>query len=221
MAEQTLAAVPSLSSLYANALGRSARLMVRPLTQSTTLPDVVYRVADVPVDAEQLVSYQRVLGDVAASDRLPAGFVHVLGFPVAMAVMAREDFPLPLLGMVHVANRVDQLRALHIGEALEVRAWAEHLAAHRKGTQVELVVEVTGSAADGVAWRGRSTYLARGRTLPGLPAAPETPSAGTAWGQELLQPTAQWHLGADTGRRYAEVSGDRNPIHMEIGRAHV
>ncbi|WP_022916978.1 MaoC family dehydratase [Ruania albidiflava] len=214
MAEQTLAAVPSLSSLYANALGRSARLMVRPLTQSTTLPDVVYRVADVPVDAEQLVSYQRVLGDVAASDRLPAGFVHVLGFPVAMAVMAREDFPLPLLGMVHVANRVDQLRALHIGEALEVRAWAEHLAAHRKGTQVELVVEVTGSATDGVAWRGRSTYLARGRTLPGLPAAPETPSAGTAWGQKLPQPTAQWHLGADTGRRYAEVSGDRNPIHM-------
>src|SRR5699024_7533951 len=25
---------------------------------------------------------------------------------------------------------------------------------------------------------------------------------------------AQWHLGADTGRRYAEVSGDRNPIHL-------
>lgn len=214
MAEQVLDRVPSLSALYANALGRSARLMIRTPTRSTALPEVVYRVDDVPVEAEQVVAYQRVLGAAAASDALPAGFVHVLGFPVAMAVMAREDFPLPLLGMVHIANRVDQHRALRTDERLGVRAWAEKLAAHRKGTQVELVVEVTGSAADGVAWRGRSTYLAKGRTLPGLPAAPESAPAGAAWGDEPPQPTAQWQLAADTGRRYAEVSGDRNPIHM-------
>lgn len=213
MSEETLAEVPSLGGLYANALGRSARLMIRPPVRSTALPEVVYRVAEVPVDAEELVAYQHLLGE-RATDTVPAGFVHVLAFPVAMAVMAREDFPLPLLGMVHIANRVEQHRALHAEERLAIRAWAEQLAAHRKGTQVELVVEVTGSADDGVAWRGRSTYLAKGVTLPGLPAAAETASVGAAWGTDLPEPTAQWRLTADTGRRYAQVSGDRNPIHL-------
>ncbi|HIZ34972.1 MAG TPA: hypothetical protein H9815_04275 [Candidatus Ruania gallistercoris] len=213
MAEQTLDRVPSLSGLYANALGRSARLMIRPPSRSTALPEVIYRVTEVPVDAEELVAYQHLLGE-RATDTLPAGFVHVAAFPVAMAVMAREDFPLPLLGMVHIANRVDQHRALHDEERLTVRAWAEQLAAHRKGTQVELVVEVTGSAADGVAWRGRSTYLAKGVNLPGLPAAEEAAPVGASWAAELPEPTAQWQLSADTGRRYAEVSGDRNPIHL-------
>ena len=213
MAEETLDRVPSLSGLYANALGRSARLMIRPPTRSTALPEVVYRVPDVPVDREELVAYQHLFGD-AATDTLPAGFVHVLAFPVAMAVMAREDFPLPLLGMVHIANRVDQYRVLHAEERLTVRAWAEQLAAHRKGTQVELVVEVTGSAADGVAWRGRSAYLAKGNSFPGLPAAADAAPVGAAWGEELPEPTAQWRLSADTGRRYAQVSGDRNPIHL-------
>ncbi|WP_147918836.1 MaoC family dehydratase [Ruania zhangjianzhongii] len=213
MAEETLDRVPSLGGLYANALGRSARLMIRPPVRSTALPEVVYRVAGVPVDREELVAYQHLFGD-AATDTLPAGFVHVLGFPVAMAVMAREDFPLPLLGMVHIANRVDQHRALHTEERLTVRAWAENLAAHRKGTQVELVVEVTGSAVDGVAWRGVSTYLAKGNSLPGLPAAAESAPVGAAWGEDLPEPTAQWRLTADTGRRYAQVSGDRNPIHL-------
>lgn len=213
MAEQTLDRVPSLSGLYANALGRSARLMIRPSARSTALPEVVYRVAEVGVDTDELVAYQHLLGDVA-TDTLPAGFVHVLGFPVAMAVMAREDFPLPLLGMVHIANRVEQHRLLHAGERLTVRAWAEHLAAHRKGTQVELIVEVTGSESDGVAWQGRSTYLAKGTSLPGLPGAQESEPVGATWGRELPEPTSQWRLAADTGRRYAEVSGDRNPIHL-------
>jgi acyl dehydratase len=29
-----------------------------------------------------------------------------------------------------------------------------------------------------------------------------------------MAPSAEWQLGGDLGRRYAAVSGDRNPIHM-------
>ena len=29
-----------------------------------------------------------------------------------------------------------------------------------------------------------------------------------------MTPSAEWRLGGDLGRRYAAVSGDRNPIHM-------
>lgn len=211
--EQTLPQVPSLAGLYANAAARSARLMVtKPQTATTTLPHVAYRVEEVRADDDQLARYQHLLGDVL-TDALPAGFVHVLAFPVAMAVMAREDFPLPLLGMVHIANRVQAYRAIDFQERLSVRAWAQELRRHPKGTQVDLVVEVTGSARPGVAWRGVSTYLAKGRTLPGLAEATDTPRA-TWWGDEPPEPSGMWHLGAGTGRAYAAVSGDRNPIHL-------
>ncbi|SEE63037.1 MaoC/PaaZ C-terminal domain-containing protein [Ruania alba] len=211
--EQTLPEVPALGGLYANALAKSARLMVRaPGDKATTLPEVTYRVEDVRPDAERLTAYQHLLGE-PGTDVLPAGFVHVTAFGLAMAVMAREDFPLPLLGMVHIANRVEQRNPIHVGEALTVRAWAEGLRAHKAGTQVDLVVEASRPDDGDPAWTGRSTYLAKGRQLPGL-ALLETEPREDPWGTDVGQPAAVWNLAKDTGRRYAQVSGDRNPIHL-------
>ncbi|WP_232847820.1 MaoC/PaaZ C-terminal domain-containing protein [Occultella kanbiaonis] len=216
--EQLLPEVPSLTSLYGQAVARSARLMVRrPGPIVARLPEISYRVDDVRVDRAQLAAYQHLLGE-AGSDTLPAGYVHVLGFPVAMAVMAREDFPLPLMGMVHVANQVQQRHPVHAEDVLTVRAWAQNLRAHRSGTQVDLVTEV--GQADGldVLWRGVSTYLAKGKPLKGL-ALVEAADGGASSGAyptdtPLPEATANWRLGASTGRRYADVSGDRNPIHL-------
>ena len=97
------------------------------------------------------------------------------------------------------------MRPLRLGDVLDVRATATDLRAHRSGTQVDLVTEVSVDGA--VAWRGVSTYLARGVHLAGsvddspAPFVPPTP-------------TGRWTLGGDVGRRYAAVSGDRNPIHL-------
>lgn len=200
--------IPSLGALYAQALGRMAQA-VMSTRQATSLPQVRYAVDGIRADAEQLSAYQGLLGE-SGTDELPAGYVHVLAFPLAMAVMARPDFPLPLLGMVHLANRVEQREPLQLGDVLSVRAWPENLRLHRSGTQVDLVVEVRRVASDGVAWRGVSTYLAKGKKLPA--AAPEAPVERA----EVTHPavTAQWKLGSDVGRRYAAISGDRNPIHL-------
>lgn len=206
--EVTLPRVPALGGLYGRGLVASARHAVgggRP--GGRALPDVAYVVEDVAADAGHLTAYQHLL-DEPVSDELPAGYVHVLAFPVAMALMVRADFPLPLLGLVHVANRVEQRRMLVLGERLTVRAWAQDLRPHRSGTQVDLVAEVT-SAGD-VAWRGTSTYLARGVRLPDAPREPDAD-------RPVFTPpvrTARWELPADVGRRYAAVSGDRNPIHL-------
>ncbi|CAM3547543.1 MaoC/PaaZ C-terminal domain-containing protein [Occultella aeris] len=218
--EQILPEVPSLTSLYGQAVARSARLMVRrPGPIVARLPEISYRVDDVRVDRAQLAAYQHLLGE-AGTDTLPAGYVHVLGFPVAVAVMAREDFPLPLMGMVHVANQVQQRHPVHADDVLTVRAWAQNLRAHRSGTQVDLVTEV--GQADGldVLWRGVSSYLAKGKPLKGLALVESADGArpARADGRDADAPlpavTASWRLGASTGRRYADVSGDRNPIHL-------
>lgn len=213
MKEIRLKAVPSLGSLYAQAIGRTAQAVLGGRVP-TTLPQVRYVVDGVRAQASQLAEYQRLVGE-PGTDVLPAGYVHVLGFPLAMAVMARPDFPLPLLGMVHVANEVEVRSPLRFEDTLTVHAWAERMRGHRSGTQVDLVVEVRRAGSDDVAWRGVSTYLAKGRTVPGVPPAQPEERA------EPTHPavTAQWKLSSAVGRRYAAVSGDRNPIHLSTATA--
>ncbi len=66
--------------------------------------------------------------------------------------------------------------------------------------------------ADGKAvWESRSTYLARHRTD-----RTDTQAAGPRRERPPapLPVVAEWRLGGDVGRRYAAVSGDRNPIHL-------
>lgn len=210
--EVVLDALPGLGALYARGARRSALLAARRGSgEAGLLPPVAHRLEDVRTDGmgQRLRAFQRVVGE-PGSDRLSAAFLHVLAFPVTLTVMTREDFPLPLVGMVHLANDVTTQRAVRLGDVLEIRAWAEGLRPHRRGAQVDIVAEIAVAGADGpaLAWRGVSTYLAKGFSAPGE--APERRDAGE-W--EPGFPTARWRLPAAVGRAYAAVSGDRNPIH--------
>ncbi|MDQ2625228.1 MAG: hypothetical protein M3Y20_08740 [Actinomycetota bacterium] len=173
------------------------------------LESVEVRVDDVRVDADHLADYQRVVGE-PVSDVAPAGYLFVLSFPLALSVMTRKGFPLRALGMVHVKNRIVQNHPVRIGDSLGLRTWAQDLRARRSGTQVDLVTQALDADGD-VAWEQVSTFLAKGARIEGLPAADDDePRAEFS----PPVPTARWELPADTGRRYAAVSGDRNPIHL-------
>ncbi|RXR25658.1 hypothetical protein EQW78_12285 [Oerskovia turbata] len=216
----TLPALPGLGGLYAKGVASSGRIAVTrspvgrvlPGPRDVVLPDVVYRVADVPTaDAtEHLTAYQRLVGE-RVDDTLPAGYLHVLAFPLATALMVRSDFPLPLLGLVHVSNAVSVHRPVRVGDVLEVCASAKNLRAHRRGVQVDLVTEV--STGGELAYRGVSTYLAKGFDLPSGERAPDVVSR-----EDFVPPlpTARWALGGGTGRAYGAISGDRNPIHTSV-----
>ncbi len=96
-----LPGVPGLGGTYARGLAAGGRLAVARRTGSapTALADVRYVARGVRADADHLTAYQHLLGE-SGSDSLPAGFVHVLAFPVATALMARR-----IRG--HGARRVD------------------------------------------------------------------------------------------------------------------
>ncbi|PPB49992.1 hypothetical protein C4K88_04735 [Arthrobacter pityocampae] len=207
--EVTLPDVPALPGLYRRALALAARRTMRRAPVALAVPAVQHRVDGVRVDLLALTRFQQLLGS-AARDAVPSAYVHTLAFPVAMSVLVRPDFPLPLLGMVHLSNEVRQARRIDASEALDVVAWAEHLRPHAAGTQVDVVLEVRVGAD--LVWTGRSVYLARGVRL-------DTAGTGGRRDEErpaftAPTPTGLWRLGADTGRRYAAVSGDWNPIHL-------
>ncbi|WP_104054235.1 MULTISPECIES: MaoC/PaaZ C-terminal domain-containing protein [unclassified Arthrobacter] len=210
MSTTTLNEIPALGKLYAGAVGSAAKSRLSSAKGSSVLPSDRHEVRGAVVDLAKLTDFQRLVLH-SATDYLPTGYVHTFAFPVAMSLMAREDFPLPLLGMVHLRNQVQHFRPIHYTEPLTVTAWAENLAGHRAGTQVELIAEVSATESGDVVWHGRSTYLAKGVFLPRFDrqeARADRPDFVPP------QPTAMWRLGADAGRNYAGVSGDFNPIHL-------
>lgn len=231
LAVETLPSLPALGGLYARGAASSGRIAAgralpnlpvigqarEPDDGPPALPGVAYRVTGVETGglATHLRDYERLLHE-PASDVMPAGYLHVLAFPLATAVMVRGDFPLPLLGMVHLANEVEHRGPVRVGDRLDVRAWAENLRAHKRGVQVDLVAEVwPDGGADRPVWRGVSTYLAKGFHLTdGEPAEPEQPDRAPSGTWTPPLPTGRWALGPGTGRAYGAVSGDRNPIHM-------
>jgi hypothetical protein len=207
-----LGEMPSLAKLYVNAAATAARRRVLGTHAGTGLPECSHEVRGIEAEAANLTAYQHLIGETA-SDVLPAGFLHALAFPLAMSVMNRDDFPLPLPGMIHLGNSVVQYAPLRFTEALDLRARVEKLRGHRAGTAFDVVAEVRAAGDDALRWRGVSTYLSKGVFLPGIdkPTVPTVPSAFCA-----PDPTALWQLGVDTGRAYAAVSGDFNPIHLSV-----
>lgn len=198
--EITLESAPDLRRIYATAALRRG-------SSSDTLPDVRVSRAGIRVDLDELVAYSHVCR-FAVDGMLPTTYPHLVAFPLQMSVMSGDRFPLPLMGAVHVENRIEVLRPIRADEVLDVSVWAQDLRPHRRGRQVDLVSEV--AVRGEVVWRGVSTYLARGAEQPEAPVSeppPVGPLAGVAGGPV-------WRLGEGTGRAYAAVSGDWNPIHV-------
>jgi acyl dehydratase len=200
----TFDAAPDLTRVFVRALAgmRSA---------GTVLPDVVAERRGVLVDPAAVVDYAHTCG-FSVGRHPPVSWPHLLGFPLQAALMARRDFPLPLVGLVHVANVVTWTRPLDYGERLQVHVSAQRLRPHRRGRVVDLVTEVTagGPAGGEAVWRGVSTYLARGSGDADAPGddVPDVSDLRSAPGAAL------WRVDEGSGRRYAGVSGDVNPIHL-------
>ncbi|MCW4464923.1 MaoC/PaaZ C-terminal domain-containing protein [Glutamicibacter sp. MNS18] len=193
--------LPTMGQVYAKSVKTLARKGKNPVLPDRTL---VYQGAT--ADAQKLAEYRRAVG-ARMTGELPSLYVHTLAFPLAMSLMVREDFPLPLLGMIHLTNKVTVQRPLGEAEAFDVQVNAENLGSHAKGVSCDLVVRISTQGEERMVLR--STFLAKGATLSG--STPE--KAGRREFSVPLQ-TAQWKLGADTGRGWAAVAGDYNPIHL-------
>jgi acyl dehydratase len=170
-----------------------------------TVPERALVLPDRRVDRERLAAYDRVCGfDV--SDVLPATYPHMLAFPLQLALMTSGSFPVPAIGLLHIANRITRRRPVLAGERLSLRVFATPLEAHPRGRRFTLHSEAW--VGPEKVWVEESVHLARGRgEATARPPAGPPDSAG-------LPEAAVWRLPGDLGRRYGSVSGDLNPIHV-------
>ncbi|QDQ99422.1 MaoC family dehydratase [Tomitella fengzijianii] len=187
----------------------AAGLLPLPSGGDGSLPQRTLELPGYRVDPDHLAAYARVCG-LRLADTLPLTYGYVLTFPSVMKLMTARDFPLPAIGMVHVGNRIEQLRPVSASEPLDLRTHAEGLGPHRKGTQVRLVSEISADGAP--VWRQTSTFLKIGGGSG--EDASQRPAQKDAAPADPGEPTTTLRADQKIISRYASVSGDRNPIHV-------
>ncbi|GIF14460.1 hypothetical protein Ate01nite_44920 [Actinoplanes teichomyceticus] len=138
---------------------RAALGMLPGMRRGGALPDVELVHRGVTVDRSHLARYDRACG-LRLTDTLPATYPHILAFPLAMRLMSAAGFPLPMIGLVHVTNRITVRRPIDAGSRLDLTVRAADLREHPRGRQFDMVATASVDGAE--VWHGVSTYLHRG-----------------------------------------------------------
>jgi len=196
--------LPSPLTAYAKVLTSS-----RPgLKSGETVSRIEGYIADLEVDKTHLTNYNNVCGfDNKTS--LSLSFPHVLASPLHMHMLTAPAFPVRLLGLVHVRNRITQHRPINADEKLTLNCWLEGHKETAAGQTFEMQTQIT--VNDELVWESTNTFLKRKlqkskRGEKKLKPKRETFPANTL--------TSSWRVPSDSGRKYAKVSGDYNPIHQ-------
>ena len=202
---------PGTLGLYARAAAPLLPLATRlPFVggRGDELPDLELRLPSVEIDRDHLARYCHVCG-FTLRDTLPATYAHVLAFPLHMALITDASFPFAPVGLVHIANEITVKQPLRLTDKLSLSVRAVDLAPHPRGRVFTLVTQAR--VGRKIVWEGRATNLRRGGGGDERRGAKREGDGDDA---PELRKIAEWPIPADIGRRYAAVSGDRNPIHM-------
>ena len=198
----TLDREPSLPGLYTRAATR------RKIT-GTRLPETGLR-CWVDVDPQKLAAYRKVCG-FADDGLLPPTYPHILAFALQMQLLTAKEFPFPLLGLIHLSNRIRVLRPMGGINRAQISVRVHNLQPHPKGATFEVFTTLDDQL--GPLWEAESQMLCRAVKLDGEPVEQHWEPS------QVLTQVAQWKAPADIGRQYAKVSGDYNPIHLSAASA--
>ena len=194
--------MPNLGRGYLGALASVAR---PPPSDDTRLPKTELVAEPVHIDAERSARYNAVCG--LPDDAVAITYPFVFTFPLQLALMTRPDSPLRLPGLVHLGIAIAAHRALRAGAPYRASCVVARQAVTERG--LEFALAVTLADAEGVAWRAESRILARRPRAGGgqRPPRARAPVVAVAVLDEIVAP-------GNIGRRYAQASGDWNPIHL-------
>lgn len=188
-----------------------SRVLRKPRTASTDVnPSQIpmleaYRYGTVSAP-DAVSNYMQVCG---FEDRLtyPVTWPHILAFPLHLRLLTDPAFPLPLLGLVHLRNRIVQHRTIHRGEYLDIHCRIANAATTPRGLEFDLCT--TAFSSGRLVWEEVSTTLFRKPSTTRTGAQNRQPQALPQYGKsQTLQ------VPESIGRQYGKISGDLNPIHL-------
>lgn len=200
--------IPSLTSSYRKV---ASGLLRAKQSVASSLPGTRWETTDI-ISRKLVDEYNNLMrsSGVVGQNSAPSVTAHITAFGLSTAMMAERRFPLPLLGMVHLQHKVWHMSDVPIDQPVRISTWAQNMTPHHAGTAVEIWVQIFDATTDKLLWQSMAVYLSKSVVIPGA-RKPNRPV------REPFQPpvmTGQWELARDIGRRYAAISGDRNPIHL-------
>jgi len=197
---QRFSTSPSLASLYARVLFSRKPSLV---PSGHRVPRIEATLDSVRIDAAHLAHYRALTA--WTQHGVPLTYPHVLASGLHLAMLSSREFPVRLLGLVHLANRIEQREPLKEGLDGTLVATLEGHRETERGQEFELHTEL--HCGNEVPWREVSTFLARKkRSGPKVSAAKEARPPPTR-SVEFVAP-------AGLGREYGRLAGDLNPIHV-------
>src|ERR1700741_4304345 len=149
--------MPASGGLSLKALG-SVRRKPRP---DVALPRMSVSLDKVQFDAQRLRAYREICGfPEGGAVPIPYPQVHAIG--LQMHLLTQPQFPLPLIGLVHLKNRITQERQLAPDEtlAMSVALVDDHVT--ERGREFELQTHCTDGPGRAV-WTAVATVLHRGK----------------------------------------------------------
>ena len=203
---------PALLPTLRSALGLF-RHAHRGLADPAQMPRIERLLPEGTLDPRWLTTYCQCIGMPAAlPDSLPPLALQIAAAPLHMAILADRAFPFPAMGLVHMAQNVTQIRPIATDAVLGLRAFSTEARREKRGMSFALITEA--SVQGEVVWRGETRALAidRSQQTQQTSARSQAETTGAAAGKARCKVRLQ--VPESTGRRYAGIAGDLNPIHQ-------
>ena len=170
------------------------------------LPEICYVASNVVLDDGHLNKYRAVCG-FKESHGVPFIYPQILTFSLMMEFLGSQYCPWSAIGMVHLANRIEQHKPLYVGDDLRVELRMGDLISHEKGQMFNLEFQILRD--NELVWQAIQSTLCRGISQP----VGENYKSILA-PEFVLSRQAVFSAPRNIGRRYGKVSGDVNPIHL-------
>jgi acyl dehydratase len=197
--KKTFRSLPSMVLNYARVISSS-----KPYLAPDGAPrgKVYFEALNVAPTAGHIKRYRKVCA-IPDSPYLPHAFPHVLAMPLHMHIFTAPGFPVKVLGLIHLRNTIRAFHSIPINACLRLSAEWEVMRETPVGQEYDLITRAY--VGEQLMWEEVSTMLAH-RAAPG-----QRPKIERAGDTEIK---TNFAVSGDTGRRYAMVSGDFNPIHL-------
>ena len=161
--------------------------------------------------------YSKFCQEVAwpVSEHVHPLYLQMLSLPLQMRCLLDKQSPFPLLGLIHCANEVEVFEHCNLSESIECRVRFSDVRPHSRGWEIDVLLEAFQSSKR--IYKAVSSYLVKVKAVHVAPRGAKSKNAErNAENTERKQRDFLSNLTAtaDTGRRYAAISGDYNPIHL-------
>ena len=198
--------LPSMVPAYARVLFSKKPYVAPP---GTVIQPVELEARRVVLSAAHLQRYRDVCS-VPAAVELPPAYLHLVAMPMHMQLFICRNFPVKVLGLIHLRNTIRVLHPVELRAPLRLTVHFDTMRLTDFGQEYDFVTRYEQNGT--VVWEEVSTMFARGNTAPKEGA--RRPGIERANMPESGVSTETLDVKDNTGWHYARVSGDFNPIHL-------